>query len=275
MKTILVLSALALTSIFLFSETAMAWDELISNDTSYIKESGSVSIDGTVMWRTASKFYDNSSNAQDMSNDMTSMSIPLKGKYCINDYVQTFALVQIISTDNGVDNKQGLGDIWLGAKWAVRPDGLFTIRGALDLPIGDDKNNLGRTGGFGLDAGFMTAIKNIRSIDLNGQFGLRYNAEDADTNIEPGICVYLDGKAGYNLTEQFSCNIGLEFMNWADTKVNNNAVKNSGINWLELSVGPLFKFNETITLFFDVTYDIMGKNTPLSTGAIVGFMYGY
>ena len=274
MKTIIVLAALAITGIFLFSETAMAWDELITNDTSYIKESGSVTINGQGMWRTASKFYDKDTKAQDLAKDMTYLSIPLRGKYCINDFVQTFAIVQIISTDDGDKNYSGLGDIWLGAKWAVRPDGLITIRGALDLPIGYDKKGLGKPGGYGLDAGFMTGIKN-GPIDLNGQFGLRYNAESADTNIEPGTCVYLAGKAGYNLTEQLIGHFAMEFMNWSDRKVDKIVQKNSGINWLELRIGPDYKFNETIFLRLDLTYDIMGKNTPLSKGVIFCVDYGY
>ena len=275
MKKVIVFTALVMTGIFLFSGTAMSWDTLISNDQSYIKEPGDVSIDGTVMWRTASQSYDSSSNAKDMSDDMTYMSIPLKGNYGINEFVQTFALVQITSNNDGIDNEIGLGDLWIGAKWAVKPDGLFTIRGALDIPIGDDKKNLGNPGGFGLDAGFMTGIQNIRSINLNGQFGLRYNAEDPDTNFEPGICVYLDGNASYDLTEKFNGNIGLEFMNWAEGKVNNQTAKSSEINWLEVSIGTGYKFNNTISLFADLTYDIMGKHTPVSTGIILGFVYGY
>ena len=274
MKPIIVLTALVMTGSSMFSETAMAWDELITNDTSSIKETGNVSIDGTLMWRSASKFYNQDSKSQDLANDMTSMSLPLRGKYCVSDFVQTFAIIQIISTDNGVDSNTGLGDIWLGAKWAVMPDGLFTIRGALDLPIGDDKNNLGKPGGFGLDAGFLTGITN-GPIDLNGQFGLRYNAEDADTKIEPGIGVYLTGQAGYILTEQISGNLGMEFMSWGENKVNNQTDKGSEVNWLELSIGPRYKFNETIALFLDATYDILGKNTPMSMGFILGFNYGY
>jgi len=274
MKRIIVLTALAITGSFLFSGNAMAWDELISNDTPQIKQSGDVSIDGTIMWRTASKYYDSGSNSQDLANDMTSMSIPLRGRYGINEYVQTFAIVQIVSNDNGVDTNTGLGDLWLGAKWAVRPDGLFTIRGALDIPTGDDKNNLGRTGGFGLDAGFMTGIIN-GPIDLKGQFGIRYNAEDADTKIEPGTCLYLDGKAGLNLSKQFSGNVGLEFMSWAEGKTNNVKDKSSEVNWLEMSLGIAYRFDTTYMLFVDGTYVVLGKNTPLSIGGIAGIKYRY
>lgn len=275
MKTILVLFVLAMTSIVLFSGNAMAWDALISNDTSAIKQSGDVAIDGAVMWRSASKFYDSGSKAQDLANDMTAMAIPLRGLYGINEFVQTFAIIQIISRDDGIDSNSGLGDIWLGAKWAVRPDGLFTIRGALDIPVGDDKNNLGNPGGFGLDVGFLTAISNGKSIKLDGQFGLRYNAEDPDTNFEPGVCVYLDGKTRVNFTEQVSGNVGLEFMSWGEGKTNGTASKSSEVNWLEVSAGPRYHFSDTIIIFLDATYDILGKNTPLSTGVIAGFSYNY
>jgi maltoporin len=275
MKTFIALTALTLASMFLYTGTAIAWDELISNDTSYISESGTVSIGGKLMYRTASKMYDQNSKSQDLGNDMTLMAIPLRGKYSVNDFVQTFALIQIISADNGIDSNTGLGDIWLGAKWAVRPDGLFTIRGALDLPIGDDKKGLGKTGGYGLDVGFMTGIRSESAIDLSGQFGLRYNSEDTDTKIEPGIGVYLDGQVDYNFTEKFGANIGLEFMSWAEGKVNNVTDKSSEINWLEVSIGPNYKFNDKINLYIDVTYDILGKNTPLSTGVIAGFFYNY
>ena len=274
MKTIIVLTALAISCIFFFSETVMAWDELITNDTAKLVESGRVFIDGKLMYRTASKFYDGDSKSQDLAENMSYMSIPLRGKYSISDEVQTFAIIQVTSADDGVDSNTGIGDIWLGAKWAVRPDGLITIRGALDLPTGDDNKNLGKTGGFGLDAGFLTGIQN-GPIDLNGQFGLRYNAKSSDTDIEPGVCVYLDGRAGYNFTEQISGKIGLEFMSWGESKVNGTTSKNSEVNWLEVSIGPRYKFNETIALFLDATYDILGKNTPLSTGAIIGFVYGY
>ncbi len=272
MKTIIALAALA--SIFLFSGTAMAFDELISNDTPYIKQSGDVGINGAIMWRTASKFYDSGSNSQDLVNDMSSMSIPLKGKYGINEFVQTFAIINIIMSDDGVDSNTGIGDIWLGAKWAVRPDGLFTIRGALDLPTGFDKKGLGNPGGYGLDIGFMSG-KISGPINLNGQFGLRYNAESTDTNILPGICVYLAGKVGYSFTEQLLGHAGLEFMNWDDSKINGVNASNSGINWLEVRVGPDYTFNESIMLRLDATYDIMGKNTPKSTGIIFCIDYGY
>ena len=274
MKTLFVFTALAIACIFMFSGTAMSWDGLISNDTAYLTEQGMVSIDASMMWRSASRFYDSDSESMDLGKDISSMSIPLKGKYGINEFVQTFAIIQINSADNGIDSNTGIGDIWLGAKWAVRPDGLFTIRGALDLPLGDDKKSLGNPGGYGLDVGFLTGIRN-GAIDLNGQFGLRYNSEDPDTKIEPGICVYLDGKAGYLLTENISGNIGLEFMSWGEGKIDNETDKSSEINWLELSIGPRYIFNETILLFLDVTYDLLGKNTPLSTGAILGLSYNY
>jgi len=278
MKTILILIALA--SIFLFSETAMAWDALITNDTSVIKKNdpsnlGSVIVNAQIMWRTASKYYNADSKAKDLPNDVSMFSIPLRGKYSVNDFVQTFAIIQFLSVDDGVESNAGIGDLWLGAKWAVRPDGLFTIRGALDLPTGYDKNGLGERGGYGLDAGFMTGMHSTGSIDLNGQFGLRYNAESTDTNILPGICVYVDGKASYRFNDKFNGNIGLEFMNWDDSKTNDVKDSNSQINWLEASLGVGYKWNKTIAIFLDATYDIFGKNTPLSTGFIFGFNYGY
>lgn len=279
MKTILVLITLTIASIFSFSETALSWDALITNDTSWIKKNdptylGSITINGQMMWRTANKFYNADSKAKDLADDMTLFSFPLRGSYSVNDFVQTFAIIQFLSVDDGVNNDAGMGDLWLGAKWAVRPDGLFTIRGALGLPTGYDKKGLGDRGGYGLDAGFMTGIIN-GPIKLNGQFGLRYNAESTDTNILPGICVYVDGKAGYHFNDKFNGNVGLEFMNWDDSKTNDIKDPNSQINWLEASLGIGYKWNETIGLFLDGTYDIFGKNTPLSTGFIFGFSYGY
>ncbi len=274
MKTILFLATLAMTSIFLFAENAMAWDALITNDTPFLNESGTTTINAKIMWRTASKEYNADTKAVDLANDVTSMSIPLRGKYCVNDFVQTFAIVQLVSTDDGVNSNTGLGDLWLGAKWAVRPDGLFTIRGALDLPTGFDKKGLGNPGGYGLDIGFMSG-KISGPINLNGQFGLRYNAESTDTNILPGICVYLAGKVGYSFTEQLLGHAGLEFMNWDDSKINGVNASNSGINWLEVRVGPDYTFNESIMLRLDATYDILGKNTPQSMGLIFCLDYAY
>jgi len=222
MKTIIAFAALA--SMFLFSQTAMAWDELITNDTSTIKEPLHTTINAKVMWRTASKVFDSNSKTQDLAKDMTYMSIPLRGKYVINEFVQTFAIIQLNSFDDGVNSNMGIGDLWLGAKWAVRPEGNITVRGAINLPFGDDKKGLGHPGGYGLDVGFMTG-KTVGSIVLNGQFGLRYGSEDTDTKIEPGIGVYLAGKAGYSFSEQVIGHAALEFMSWGEQKLDNKAQK--------------------------------------------------
>jgi len=174
MKKVLGLVILTM-GIFLFSTVAMAYDDLITDDTSAVKEVKAMTGKASLLFQTAGDVYDADGEKQELADDTTHIRVPLKFSYVIIDKLEGFAILPIVSLDAGGDSNSGIGDIWLGAKYAVMPDGVFTVRGALDLPVGDDDKGLGNAGGFGIDIAAMTT-KQMDAIGLNGQLGIRYNA---------------------------------------------------------------------------------------------------
>ena len=44
--------------------------------------------------------------------------------YIIREDFETFAILPIVSTDDGTNSESGIGDIWLGANYSIIPEGV-------------------------------------------------------------------------------------------------------------------------------------------------------
>jgi len=275
MKKLFLLGAVALMGAFMVSTTAMAYDDLFTNDTAAVKEAGGLCGSASILYTTASERFDSDSEAQDYNDDATQLRIPIRVNYGVMDKLTVFGVIPFASIDNkdmGVDGESGIGDMWLGAKYAVMPEGMLTVRGALGLPLGDDDKGLGATGGFGVDVAAMTA-KQVDKIGMNAQVGLRWAAEDGDTKLAPGIGIYFDAEGDYAFSEAFKGIVGIEFMTRGDLKYDGDDVKDTGDNYVDLNVGACYKLGDKMGLRGDVMYTLAGKNTDKNLGILVRLGY--
>jgi len=253
---------------------AMAFDQLITNDTAAVQEAETMKAEVTVVYTTASDAFDKDGESGELGDDYTSMMIPVKFRYGVMENLEAFGVLGLVEQwDSGAADDTGIGDLWLGAKYSVMPDGMFTVRGALDIPLGDDEKGLGNAGGFGIDIAAMTT-KQMDAIGLNGQAGIRYNVEDGDTKIQPGFGFYLDGEGSYAITDVFKAQLGLELMFAGDSKFDGDDVADSAMNWIELNVGGCYALGESMGLKGDFIYDIAGANTNQNMGVVISFFYG-
>jgi len=261
---------------FVFSTTAFAYDHLITNETSSVKEQGTLQAEASILYTSASKAFDMDGESGDLADDATNLFVPLKIRWgCrLVPNLEFLVILPFEKWDMGDAGESGLGDIWFAGKYAIMPEGLLTLRGALDIPTGDDEKGLGGAGGFGIDVAAMTQ-KELGEATLDGQVGVRYNVEDSDTKWQPGLGVYLDGEGSYELTEAWAAQLGLELMFIGDGKADGNDAKDSGVNWIELNVGAKYKLGENMGLKGDVLYNVAGKNSNQYFGVLVRFCYGF
>jgi hypothetical protein len=277
MKKIIMFAALLLTGIFAFSSVSMAYDDLITNDTAMVCPAGGSYGSVSFLYESASKYWADTKST-DYFDNATMLRVPLKAYYGVMDNLAVFGVLPIVSTNyvnTSGDSKIGIGDIWLGAKYRVRPDGCLTIRGALDLPAGKDKDGLGNPGGFGVDVGVLS-MKQMDKIGLNSQVGLRWTAEgpkDAG-KWAPGLGVYLAGQGTYDFTDMICGIVGLEFMNVGDGKADGTKIKKSAADYLDLNVGAMYKLTDMIDLRGDFISTLTGKNANQNVGVLlkVGYM---
>jgi len=257
----------------LCTTTAFAYDHLITNDTAMIGKAGSMTAQAALMYTTASK-GDVAGDEVDYNDNATNMFIPLKFRYVIMDNLEAFGVLPFEKWDMGDFGESGIGDLWVGAKYGLMPEGVLTLRGALDIPLGDDKKGLGETGGFGIDVGAMTE-KQLSSIKVDAQVGVRYNVEDSDTKIQPGIGVYIDGEGSYALSEVLSAQLGVEIMYAGKSKWDGNDLTDSDMNSIELNVGAKYTLAENMGLKGDILYNVAGKNSDRYFGVLIAYCYGF
>jgi len=272
MKKVLVIASLFVAA---FALNALAYDDLITNDNAYYKEVGKMDIGAKLLFTSASKAFDQDSESNDLADDATQMRLPVSFKYGLMENLEVFGILPIFTKwDQGDAGESGIGDLWLGAKYGVMPGGLLTVRGALDLPLGDDEKGLGNPGGFGIDVAAMTA-KQMDAIGLNGQVGIRWNGEDGDTKWAPGIGFYLDGEGSYNFSEALAGVAGLECVFVGDGQFDGNDATDSKVNWVDLNLGACYKMADNMGLRGDIIYTLTGTNTSANFGVLVGFNYGF
>jgi len=267
-----VIAVVAMFAAAAFTSSAFAYDHLITNDTSAITAPGGMNAGVGIVSLVASDGWDADGESGELADDMTGLYIPLKFRMGIMDNLEVFGVLPYEKWDMGDFGESGIGDLFVGAKYGVMPEGLLTVRGALILPLGDDENGLGEAGGFGIDVGAMTAYQ-AGAIGLNGQAGIRWAAEDSDSKIQPGMGIYLDGEACYALSEKFGLQAGLEIMMAGDSKWDGNDVDDSASNVMELGVGGTYKLNETMGLRGDLLFDVAGKNANSNVGVMLGLCY--
>ena len=270
---------LVLLGAFLCASTVFAWDDLIRlQGGAKIVEQGTMAGTAVIRYGSAGDMFDQDGEKQELADTGTELRIPLWAHYNIINNLGAFAILPIVSmnknlTPDGKDNS-GIGDIWLGAKYAVMPEGLLTVRGALDIPTGDDEKGLGNAGGFGIDIAALTS-KKMDKIGLYGGLGIRYNAEDSDTKWQPGLGFYFNGLASYAVTEKIPAYLSLTYFNQGDGKFDGNDSKDSTVNWLELSLGTHYPVTANFGAIIDLEYKLMGANTPADFGIFVGVGYKF
>jgi len=295
MKKAIILAALTLMGAFLVSTAAMAYDDLITNDTAAVKAAGGLCGSASLLYLTASKYWDDDSKSQDIKDqktgkdsDATHFRIPLRVNYGVMDKLTVFGILPIVSINDGTEGESGIGDVWLGAKYGIMPDGLLTVRGALDVPAGDDEKGLGNAGGFGIDIAAMS-MKQIDKIGMNGQVGIRYNVEgpemdfvDPDTGTPykvkytPGLGIYFDAEGSYSFAEAITGIVGIEFMSVAkgESKIGSVTVDDEeGSNYLDLNIGACYKLGEKIGLRGDIIYTLSGKMAAQAMGVLLRLGY--
>lgn len=270
MRKGIALAALCMLGAMVFSTTAMAYDGLYSDDTAAVKAVGGLCGTVGVGYSTASKAWNKDGDSGDYADDLTGLTVPLRVNYGVMEKLTVFGIVSFDKWDQGDNGESGIGDIWLGAKYAVIP--ALTLRGALDIPTGDDEKGLGNPGGFGIDVAAMSSQK-VDKITMNGQVGVRYNAEDGDTKWQPGFGIYLDAEGVYSFTEAIDGKIGIEFMSVGDGKNDGNDAKDTASNYLDLKVGGAYKLNEKMNLGANVYYALAGTNTPQDLSIMVKLGY--
>ena len=269
MKKVLSVAFLSV-GVFLFSTVAMAYDDLITNDTSIIKEAGSMTAQGNIFYQTADKAFDENGDKVDV--DFTGFRIPLKFSWVVLDKLEGFAILPFASDDFNGESNSGIGDMWLGAKYGLMSDGLLTLRGSLDIPTGDDDKGLGNGGGFGIDLGAMTT-KQFDAIKINGQAGLYWYAEDSDTKWQPGIGFYADAEGSYKFTDKLAGQIGLEYFAAGDGKLDGTKDTSSAYYQLELNVGANYLFTDKFGIKGDILYTFIGENVDNSIGILAALTY--
>ncbi|MCE5249319.1 transporter [bacterium] len=272
---------LALFGVFLLSSTVFAWDDLIRCESgATIAEPGTMAGNIGIRYGSSSDMYDKDSEKQELADTGTEIRIPLWADYVVMNNLKAFAIVPIVSMNKylSVDGKDntGIGDIWLGAKYAVMPEGLLTVRGALDLPVGSDEKGLGNAGGFGIDIAALTS-KKMDKIGLSGGLGVRWNAEGPEkaliTKFQPGIGFYLNGMASYAVTEQIPAWLNLTYFNQGDGKSDGNDAKDTTVNWLEIAVGAGYKISDQLHAIGEIEYKVTGTNTQADFG--ISVVLGY
>ena len=269
----------SLVGAFLFSTTAMAFDDLYTQDTAQVTKAGSMDVGGKILYGFGKKFYNGDSESADAPDSGTLIHVPLVARYGVIDKLEAFAILPIVSINKMwsrnvlLPDKSGIGDIWIGAKYAVMPDNSLTVRGALDLPAGSDEDGLGNPGGFGIDVAAMTA-KQMDKLGFNGQVGLRWNAEGPDeANCEkPGLGIYVAGEGSYTLAANLDGILGLEYGMAGDSEFNGFEFKDSGRSLFTLNVGAKYKAMDTVGVRGDILIPLSGKNEFAGVGILVGLV---
>lgn len=275
MRNVMVFTLALVFTFVLLTSAALAWDDLIYfSGGPVVGDPGNARAALGLRYSTAGDRYDADGEKKGLAEDYTSLRVPIWGFYNVIDNLQAFAILPIVSDDDGANSESGIGDIWLGAKYAVMDEGLLTIRGALDIPTGDDKKDLGNPGGFGIDIGAMTS-KKMEKLVLRGQLGIRYNGEDGDTKWKPGIGMYARGDVRYNFTEKFRGVIFLTYFNQGDGEAGGTEQSNSEVNWVDLKIGGTYMITEDLWIHPALIYTLTGTNTSadLSIGIYCGYYF--
>lgn len=262
-----------LLMVLFMSSTALAYDDLVSNDWGLnFMTPGAMEGGLGLLYMTAGDRFDADGESQSLADDSTDLRVLLKGEYGIIEKLSAFVILPFDKWDMGDAGESGLADFWIGAKYSVLP--FLHLRGALDLPIGDDEKGLGNAGGFGIDVA-AAAGKKVDKLGYRAQVGVRYNGEDGDTKWKPGLGIYLEGGVGYWISEALMVGVGLEIMNVGDGQQDGNDADDTTVNWIDLGIGCSYDLNESFSIGGGIRYDLTGKNTTSDLGIAVGLSYRY
>jgi hypothetical protein len=278
MKKTILTAIVSLMGAFLFSTTVMAFDDLYTQDTSAVMKAQAFDVGGKLLAQFGKKFYDAKSKSQDAIDSATLIRLPLFARYGVMDNLEVFGILPIVSKSKfATADKSGIGDIWLGAKYAVMPDECLTVRGALDLPSGSDKDGLGNVGGFGIDIAALTA-KKMDKFAGDGQIGVRWNAEgpkDAG-QVAPGIGFYVTAEGMYTIIDKLDGIVGIEYGMTGDSKIGgaSSTTKDSGQSLFTINVGAKYMPMDKVGVRADVMIPATGKNEFGGIGVIVGLIIG-
>jgi len=256
-------------TLLLFTSAAFAWDDLITyTQGSVVGDPGNFYAGAMLRYSTAGDMYDADGESQELADDATGIRVPIFGSYNVMENLQAFALVPIVSMDDGTDSESGIGDVWIGGKYAVLGEGLLAIRGALDIPTGDDEKGLGNAGGFGIDVAALSRRKLNDQFSVTGAVGLRWNGEDSDTEWAPGIAFHVRGDINYRATEKVNLFANLVYFNQGDGEAGGTEITDSGVNWLDIHVGGSYHITEVCYAGLAIGFTPAGTNTNSDLGIV-------
>ena len=267
----------AFLSLLLISSTAFAYDDLLAFTVdSMVNEQGSKGIIGGLVYHNAGDTFDNDSEKQSLADDMTTIRVPIVAGCTPRENLGVFAILPIVSMDNGVDTESGIGDIWLGAKYAVMPQGLFTVRGALNLGTGDDEKGLGNAGGFGLDLAVQHQKPIIENLLIGrAQAGIRWMGEDSETKWQPGMGLYAKAGLLYQVKRMGLLHCGFELMTAGEGSNDGNDVDDSNTMDLDLQVGFIKMLSASYGFHAGFDIPVAGTNVNAEMGFGLAGWYSF
>ncbi len=116
----------------------------------------------------------------------------------------------------------------------------------------------------------------MEKLGVFAQLGVRYNGEDGDTKWKPGIGFYIQGRAGYDITDRLPGWVSLTYFNQGDGEADGSKLSDSLVNWLEIEVGGSYKITNELWVSVPLQYTLTGTNTlaDLGIGVVIGYYLG-
>jgi hypothetical protein len=267
MKNIIILMGVMLAGY----SCAHAYDDLLSFTGPDMERKNFVIFDTGLVYQNAGERFDADGNKHALRNNTSGLRIPLLLKWGVTDAVETFALLPVVLRNGNGGIEYGGGDLWLGAKYAVLPAGLLTLRGAVNLATGSDRKGTGDPGGTGLDAGIFGKkwVKADKLLSF-AQAGVRWTGEDSDTKLQPGFGVYFSGELGYKATPGMWIHGGLELIRYGDNTLNGATVSNSRVQNLDFILGMERRIREHSGIDISLIYTPVGANSLSNIGLRIG-----
>ena len=96
MKKTIVLAIVSLMGAFLFSTTAMAFDDLYTQDTSAVVKAQGFDVGGKLLYQFGKKFYLGTTST-DAAESASLVHVPLIARYGVMDKLEVFGILPITS----------------------------------------------------------------------------------------------------------------------------------------------------------------------------------
>ena len=233
---------------------------------------GKTEIDVMYNYGMASEAYDVDGEAQDIGADITYQTITLGAKYGVIEGLDIELAVPYsmdkADFEGGSDDRSGLGQPSLGAKYSVTPEVATFLD--LALPFGGE-DIVGESpvmsftlGGLHfLDAGEFSMISRL---------SLGYTLEN-DDKFQPGMGIDVLLKPSFAVSPELQLDLGVKYGMALDNKFDGEAMDDSGSNKLTVAPGVQYMIDDAMAIEANVGIDLMGKNAEKVLDIYAGFYY--